>query len=461
MTTRIKVRHDTAANWSNANPVLALGEPGFETDTNRVKYGDGTTAWSGLSPIGGSVVVGENGQLILGSGTTTDGGSNSIAIGTEAGIGQAWSTVALGNQAGNSDQSPSAIAIGRSAGYENQDWDAISIGRRAGQTDQQEGCIGIGYYAGQTNQRYHSIAIGSQSGQTNQYWDAISIGKGAGNYNQDHQTIAIGHRAGETSQLAQAIAIGKYAGNENQGLHAIAIGADAGNLNQGWTAIAIGENAGETSQGFRGISIGRYAGNYDQGTQSIAIGPLAGWDEQGDYAISIGRHAGEEMQGTNAIAIGNEAGRGVNPDSIESYPTANWVSGGTSGTTTFVVDTTTGIYPGMMPMANNFNECVITAINRDTNEITISVGTAGDLSGQIAFFGKQGENAIAIGAFAGASVQHPNSIIINASGSEVVSAGEGTMVVQSLRQVTGGSIPAGFYQTAWNPITGEMIVITP
>ena len=49
MTTRIKLRRDTAANWATNNPVLALGEPGLETDTNLVKYGDGVTAWNSLT----------------------------------------------------------------------------------------------------------------------------------------------------------------------------------------------------------------------------------------------------------------------------------------------------------------------------------------------------------------------------------------------------------------------------
>jgi hypothetical protein len=48
MTTRIKTRHDTAANWLSVNPLLALGEAGFETDTRKVKYGDGVTVWSDL-----------------------------------------------------------------------------------------------------------------------------------------------------------------------------------------------------------------------------------------------------------------------------------------------------------------------------------------------------------------------------------------------------------------------------
>lgn len=46
--TVIKLRRGTASQWTTANPVLAAGEIGLETNTNRTKYGDGTTAWSAL-----------------------------------------------------------------------------------------------------------------------------------------------------------------------------------------------------------------------------------------------------------------------------------------------------------------------------------------------------------------------------------------------------------------------------
>lgn len=45
---RIILRRDTAANWSSANPVLSAGEKGYETDTGKLKIGDGTTAWNSL-----------------------------------------------------------------------------------------------------------------------------------------------------------------------------------------------------------------------------------------------------------------------------------------------------------------------------------------------------------------------------------------------------------------------------
>ena len=53
--TTIKLRRDTAANWLAANPVLALAEPGLETDTNKIKYGDGSTSWAGLPYASGVV----------------------------------------------------------------------------------------------------------------------------------------------------------------------------------------------------------------------------------------------------------------------------------------------------------------------------------------------------------------------------------------------------------------------
>lgn len=44
----IRVRRGTAAQWASANPVLLAGEPGMETDTGVIKYGDGSTAWLSL-----------------------------------------------------------------------------------------------------------------------------------------------------------------------------------------------------------------------------------------------------------------------------------------------------------------------------------------------------------------------------------------------------------------------------
>lgn len=48
MATQIKLRRGTASEWTSFNPVLAEGEAGFETDTNKLKIGDGATNWTSL-----------------------------------------------------------------------------------------------------------------------------------------------------------------------------------------------------------------------------------------------------------------------------------------------------------------------------------------------------------------------------------------------------------------------------
>lgn len=48
MANRIQLRRGTAAEWASANPVLAQGEPGVETDTGKQKFGNGVDVWSAL-----------------------------------------------------------------------------------------------------------------------------------------------------------------------------------------------------------------------------------------------------------------------------------------------------------------------------------------------------------------------------------------------------------------------------
>jgi hypothetical protein len=48
MAQTIQWRRDTTANWTSTNPTLASGEIGIETDTKKIKIGDGSTAWTSL-----------------------------------------------------------------------------------------------------------------------------------------------------------------------------------------------------------------------------------------------------------------------------------------------------------------------------------------------------------------------------------------------------------------------------
>lgn len=61
MATRMQQRRGTASQWTSANPTLAEGEIGWESDTNKFKIGDGVNNWASLSyfldedSIGGSL----------------------------------------------------------------------------------------------------------------------------------------------------------------------------------------------------------------------------------------------------------------------------------------------------------------------------------------------------------------------------------------------------------------------
>lgn len=49
--TQIQLRRGTASAWTAADPILALGEAGIETDTRKWKVGNGTSTWSQLSYV--------------------------------------------------------------------------------------------------------------------------------------------------------------------------------------------------------------------------------------------------------------------------------------------------------------------------------------------------------------------------------------------------------------------------
>jgi hypothetical protein len=88
-TVRIQVRRGTASEWTTANPVLAAGEMGVETNTNLFKFGNGTATWTALAYANNSdVAIGEisqdaiNTALTMGAGLTKtyNDGANTITI---------------------------------------------------------------------------------------------------------------------------------------------------------------------------------------------------------------------------------------------------------------------------------------------------------------------------------------------------------------------------------------------
>ena len=85
MISKIRFRADTAANWAANNPVLAIAEPGYETDTGRYKIGDGVSTWSTLAYVFESTSLWQSGLGEKSIQTKNTGceaiGKNSVASG--------------------------------------------------------------------------------------------------------------------------------------------------------------------------------------------------------------------------------------------------------------------------------------------------------------------------------------------------------------------------------------------
>ena len=50
-TVKLQIRYDTHANWESANPILATGELGYESDTHTLRIGDGINTFTQLPKV--------------------------------------------------------------------------------------------------------------------------------------------------------------------------------------------------------------------------------------------------------------------------------------------------------------------------------------------------------------------------------------------------------------------------
>ena len=440
MATKIQLRRDTSSSWSSANPTLSQGEPGIETNTGKMKVGNGSAAWNCLPYL-----------VACGSCTTwnTLGDKNgacgpcSVALGHEAGNAQSsYGAIAIGPYAGYQSQGYCSVAIGPCAGQNIQGVDATALGPYAGSNLQSQGATAVGCSAGYTNQGPYSVAIGYNSARGYyQFRDYVSncgttvvlnctggisagmrvVGTGftgtqrvntvvsgttieltappyttpAGSLqfvsNQCGYAIAIGAGAGYYSQREFAIAIGACAGANWQGCRGIAIGICAGSNQQLADGIAIGTNAGWNAQCNDSIALGTCAGYCHQGEESVAIGIHAGYSNQQRNAIAVGRYAGSQTQGCSSIAVGHYAGQNCQ---------------------------------GSASVAIGFN--------------------AGGIH--------QGNNAIAIGHYAGYTNQADNSIVLNAVCGSLTATNAG-LYVDPVRNCCSSTSNTVYYNTATKEVT--------
>jgi Major tropism determinant N-terminal domain len=87
MAQTLQLKRETATWWTTNNPTLAAGEPGFETDTDRLKVGDGSTAWNSLDYVSSWPL---SQAIALGATTPVPGGIGARRWSTTTGCELVW-----------------------------------------------------------------------------------------------------------------------------------------------------------------------------------------------------------------------------------------------------------------------------------------------------------------------------------------------------------------------------------
>ena len=407
--------HITAVRFiGDGSELQNLPSTGYNPLVNTIKIGNGagvTSQGSEAVAIGhdaGNSSQGNNGVAVGTLVAETSQGVKSVAVGYQAGrTGQLAQSVAIGVYSGKTSQGYNGVAIGHNAGTSSQGNNGIAVGFNTALTSQGISSIAVGYNAGMTSQGDNSVAVGPNSGEVDQSSNAVAIGHEAGMTTQATESVAVGYQAGMTTQATESVAVGYQAGMTTQGTESVAVGGLTGTINQADHATAVGYLAGTGNQQEGGVAIGNGAGYNTQGISAVAVGQVSGYLNQGDKAIAIGKGSGSSGQGTMAVAVGFEAGK--------TSQTASGVAIGNSAGYT----------------------------DQEGGAIAI---------GQNAGYTSQGQTAIAIGQYSGRTNQHDNSIILNATGSDLDSSGTSRFYVKPIRAATVAS-----NVVTYNATTGEVL----
>ena len=97
----IQTRRDTFTNWNATDPILANGEQGYETDTQRTKFGDGVSVWTALPyTSGGGGGITKGAPFVVGDIMQVNSG---VGDGVAESAGVAVSDLATSVQGGKAD----------------------------------------------------------------------------------------------------------------------------------------------------------------------------------------------------------------------------------------------------------------------------------------------------------------------------------------------------------------------
>ena len=136
MAYRLIFRRDTAANWTANNPVLSSGEPGYESDSGKLKIGDGTSAWDELAYYVGDFLSIDS-HMIPSVGNTYDLGAtagyswrdlylsgNTIYIG-DARLSASGTSISVESMIVGGPTSAGGVVLSATGGYLTSDGDLI------------------------------------------------------------------------------------------------------------------------------------------------------------------------------------------------------------------------------------------------------------------------------------------------------------------------------------------------
>jgi hypothetical protein len=471
-----KFRRGTSQEWLLQNPILAQGEPGYETDTGLLKVGNGSSRWTLLGYFtdmlntNGSISIGQNSGL-------SNQGDYSISIGGNVGMySQGNYAIAIGPACGQTGQGQDSIAIGRLAGQTNQGYDSIAIGRMAGRTNQPNNSIVLNASGTEINSSASNsfvvkpirvdytqtipLCYNSTSGEIVQGIDQL-----------DSTEVAIGYKAGETGQGNSSVAIGQYAGNNSQGLLSIALGVRAGQINQGSNSIAIGYLAGNNSQPDNSIVLNSAGSALNPITPNAFYVKPIRTDLSQTNPLCYNSTSGEIVVGGQIILQGNTGIQGITGNLGPTGPTGTsynmnaseiaiglLAASSNQGTNGIAI----GQKSGKITQGTNSVAIGITSGEFNQGAKSISIGPSSGASnqgtesiaiGDSAGFTGQGSGSIALGWYAGNNNQPENSIILNATGNAVNGSTANAFFVKPIRtDLTQTS------QLCYNSTSGEIVV---
>jgi len=394
MANKIQIRRDTAANWTSANPTLSQGEQGYETDTGKLKIGDGSTAWTSLgysfedTTVGGDTGVDFNDNVKARFGTGNDleiyhNGTSSIIENTSAG--QYLRIRSAGGMQFTTSGTENAL-IGIQDSKVGLYYDGSEKLETTSSGIQTTGTVNV-------NGAYTLPTSDGTNGQvlTTDGSGAVTFADAGGGSSLE---LFVENPSSPTTPLAggtNGVAIGSGSNAGGSGAVAIGVGSAAGD--GAFCAINGGGNTAYGAVGNRSIAMGEAA--RAQGQDSVAIGENSLASSADSFAIGYNTDAtatnasafgyNAQAAGSRAIALGNSRAGGT--DSFAAAIANNTSSYGATGANSIAI--------GYQSKATNADAVAIGDRNVASGASSIALGRS------VA----SGSNSVAIGLLSDATAQ--------------------------------------------------------